>query len=48
MDTFEKVEILGRSAQYDLCGEACGTDAARKNPNFAQIRGTMLKDWPLS
>jgi putative DNA modification/repair radical SAM protein len=29
-DTREKVEVLGRAAQYDVCGEACGTDAARK------------------
>lgn len=27
MDTREKVESLGRAAQYDLCGEACGTEA---------------------
>jgi putative DNA modification/repair radical SAM protein len=36
MDTFEKVEILGRSAQYDLCGEACGTDAARKKDDLGR------------
>ena len=29
MDTYEKVKVLGRSAQYDLCGEACGTEASR-------------------
>jgi len=36
MDTSEKVKILGRSAQYDLCGEACGTDAARKKDNLGR------------
>jgi putative DNA modification/repair radical SAM protein len=36
MDTFEKVKILGRSAQYDLCGEACGTDAARKKDDLGR------------
>ncbi len=36
MDTFEKVEILGSSAQYDLCGEACGTDAARKKDDLGR------------
>jgi putative DNA modification/repair radical SAM protein len=36
IDTFEKVEILGRSAQYDLCGEACGTDAARKKDDLGR------------
>jgi putative DNA modification/repair radical SAM protein len=29
MDTYEKVEMLGRAAQYDVCGEACGTKASR-------------------
>lgn len=29
MDTRQKIELLGRSAQYDLCGQACGTEAAR-------------------
>ena len=29
MDTRQKIEVLGRSAQYDLCGEACGTKANR-------------------
>jgi putative DNA modification/repair radical SAM protein len=36
MNSSEKVEILGRSAQYDLCGEACGTDAARKKDNLGR------------
>jgi putative DNA modification/repair radical SAM protein len=36
MDTSEKVEILGRSAQYDLCGEACGSDAARQKDNLGR------------
>jgi len=25
MDTVAKIEMLGRAAQYDLCGEGCGT-----------------------
>jgi putative DNA modification/repair radical SAM protein len=29
MDTHSKVEMLGRAAQYDVCGEACGTQASR-------------------
>jgi len=29
MDLQAKLEILGRAAQYDLCGEACGTEAHR-------------------
>jgi len=29
VDTYEKVEVLGRAAQYDVCGEACGTEASR-------------------
>jgi len=29
MDTYEKVKVLGRAAQYDVCGEACGTQANR-------------------
>jgi putative DNA modification/repair radical SAM protein len=45
MDTFEKVEILGRSAQYDLCGEACGTDAARKKDDLGHwIYPAVLPD----
>lgn len=30
----EKIELLGQAARYDLCGEACGTEAHR-------IRGDM-------
>jgi putative DNA modification/repair radical SAM protein len=45
MDTFEKVKILGRSAQYDLCGEACGTDAARKKDDLGRwIYPAVLPD----
>jgi putative DNA modification/repair radical SAM protein len=45
MDTFEKVEILGRSAQYDLCGEACGTEAARKKDDLGRwIYPAVLPD----
>ena len=29
VDTRQKIEALGRSAQYDLCGEACGSEAIR-------------------
>ena len=29
MDAMAKVEVLGGAAQYDLCGEACGTQANR-------------------
>ena len=29
-DAQEKIEILGHAARYDLCGEACGTEASRK------------------
>jgi putative DNA modification/repair radical SAM protein len=45
MDTFEKVKILGRSAQYDLCGEACGTAAARKKDDLGRwIYPAVLPD----
>ena len=33
-DASEKVEMLGRAAQYDVCGEACGTDASRVRDNL--------------
>jgi putative DNA modification/repair radical SAM protein len=33
-DARDKVEVLGRAAQYDVCGEACGTDAARVRGNL--------------
>ena len=35
-DAREKVEVLGRAAQYDVCGEACGTDAARVRDNLGR------------
>ncbi|MBN1933599.1 MAG: putative DNA modification/repair radical SAM protein [Anaerolineae bacterium] len=35
-DTQQKVEVLGRAAQYDVCGEACGTDAARKRDELGR------------
>ena len=35
-DAREKVEILGRAAQYDVCGEACGTQAARVKDNIGR------------
>ncbi len=33
-DVHEKIELLGRAAQYDVCGEACGEDAARKKDDL--------------
>ena len=33
-DVEQKVKALGQAAQYDVCGEACGTDAARKRDNL--------------
>ncbi|MBC7262886.1 MAG: helix-hairpin-helix domain-containing protein [Chloroflexi bacterium] len=36
MDIFQKAEALGRAAQYDLCGEACGTAAARVRDNLGR------------
>ena len=45
MDTLEKVEILGRSAQYDLCGEACGSEAMRKRDDLGHwIYPAVLPD----
>jgi len=29
MDTHEKMRLLARAAQYDLCGAGCGTHASR-------------------
>lgn len=29
MDAVQKVGLLGQAAQYDVCGEACGTEATR-------------------
>lgn len=36
MDTYEKVEMLGRAAQYDVCGEACGTKAGRMRDDLGR------------
>jgi predicted DNA-binding helix-hairpin-helix protein len=33
-DTREKVDLLGHAAQYDVCGEACGTQASRRRDNL--------------
>jgi putative DNA modification/repair radical SAM protein len=33
-DARAKVEVLGRAAQYDVCGEACGTQANRVRDNL--------------
>ena len=35
-DAREKVQILGRAAQYDVCGEACGTAASRKRDELGR------------
>ena len=35
-DVHQKIEILGRSAQYDVCGEACGTAASRTRDNIGR------------
>lgn len=45
MDVLQKAEALGRAAQYDLCGEACGTDAARVRDDLGRwIYPTVLPD----
>jgi putative DNA modification/repair radical SAM protein len=35
-DARTKVDLLGRAAQYDVCGEACGTEAARRRDNIGR------------
>jgi putative DNA modification/repair radical SAM protein len=35
-DARAKVEVLGRAAQYDVCGEACGTQANRVRDNLGR------------
>ncbi len=35
-DARKKVDILGHAAQYDVCGEACGTEAARRRDNLGK------------
>ncbi len=35
-DARQKVEILGRAAQYDVCGEACGSAASRKRDELGR------------
>jgi len=45
MDVRDKVEILGRAAQYDLCGEACGTEAHRRRDDLGRwIYPAVLPD----
>ena len=45
MDTRQKIEALGRSAQYDLCGEACGTEASRVRDDLGRwIYPAVLPD----
>ena len=45
MDTLEKIEILGRSAQYDLCSEACGSEATRQRDDLGRwIYPAVLPD----
>jgi putative DNA modification/repair radical SAM protein len=44
-DARDKVELLGRAAQYDVCGEACGTDASRVRDNLGHwIYPAVLPD----
>ena len=35
-DASQRIEILGRAAQYDVCGEACGTEASRVRDNLGR------------
>jgi putative DNA modification/repair radical SAM protein len=45
VDTRQKIEVLGRSAQYDLCGEACGTEANRVRDDLGRwIYPAVLPD----
>ena len=45
MDTRQKIEVLGQSAQYDLCGEACGTEANRVRDDLGRwIYPAVLPD----
>jgi len=45
MDTRQKIEVLGQSAQYDLCGEACGTKASRVRDDLGRwIYPAVLPD----
>lgn len=45
MDTRQKIEVLGRGAQYDLCGEACGTEAHRVRDDLGRwIYPAVLPD----
>ncbi len=45
MDTRQKIEVLGRSAQYDLCGDACGTQASRARDDLGRwIYPAVLPD----
>jgi len=44
-DAQHKIELLGRAAQYDVCGEACGSDAARKRDELGRwIYPAVLPD----
>ena len=45
VDTRQKIEVLGRSAQYDLCGQACGTEASRARDDLGRwIYPAVLPD----
>lgn len=45
MDTKDKIELLGRAAQYDLCSEACGTEAKRVRDDIGRwIYPVVLPD----
>lgn len=35
-DSRDKIDILGHAAQFDVCGEACGTQASRKRDNLGR------------
>jgi putative DNA modification/repair radical SAM protein len=44
-DTEKKIDILGQAAQYDLCGEACGTEATRtRDPMGRWIYPAVMPD----
>jgi putative DNA modification/repair radical SAM protein len=44
-DIENKIDILGQAAQYDLCGEACGTEATRtRDPMGKWIYPAVMPD----
>lgn len=45
MELEKKLEFLGRAAQYDLCGEACGSEAHRQRDDLGRwIYPAVLPD----